>query len=185
MAPALLRGQLLQSRFAFLRQQAPGTVERVLGALPEEERLVLRGLQPDGWYPFRTLVRLDHAIADVLAGGDPRVFEELGRASARDRTELLGEHAPLVNVHAFLSRTVEAHRRFHNFGKAEYRRLSFTQGQIVYSDYEEVDPSYCLGGKGYLQGAVEMLSGGEARVVELTCQCREDRECRFDLAWQR
>jgi predicted hydrocarbon binding protein len=113
------------------------------------------------------------------------VFEELGRASARDRTELLGEHAPLVNPHAFLSGTAEAHRRFHNFGKAEYVRVSFTRGQIVYSGYEEVDPSYCLGGKGYLGGAVEMLSGGPVEVQELTCQCRGQGACRFDLRWER
>jgi predicted hydrocarbon binding protein len=129
-------------------------------------------------------VRLDRAIADVVAGGDPATFVELGRASARHRTELLGEHVALVSPHAFLSRLAEEHRRFHTFGRAEYRRLGFRRGQIAFSEYPEVDPAYCLTGTGYLQGAVEMLSGGPAQVRELTCQCRGEAACLYDLRWE-
>lgn len=186
MDPPRLKGQLLQSRFEYVRgQHGPRALQRVLQALPAAERERLRDLSREAWYPFRTLVLLDRAIADTLAPGDDGIFVELGRASARHRTEWLGEHAPLVSVHAFLSRAADEHRRFHTFGQGAYRRLGFTQGQIAFSEYPEVEPTYCLGARGYFMGAVELLSGGPARVEELTCQCRGQPACRYDVRWTR
>src|SRR5262245_43426986 len=115
MAPGQLRGQLLQSRLEYVRaKQGAAGVERVLQALPDEDRARLSGLSRDGWCPFQTMMRLDRAIAAALGEGD-RTIVDLGRASARHRTELLGEHAPLVSVHAFFSRLADEHRRFHTF----------------------------------------------------------------------
>jgi predicted hydrocarbon binding protein len=141
-------------------------------------------LSRDAWCPFATLMRLDRAIAETVGQGDERVYVELGRASALHRTELLGEHVTLVNVHAYLSRLAEEHRRFHTFGRAEYKRLGFRRGQIAYSEYPELDPVYCLSGLGYLTAAIEQLSGAPARVEEVTCQCKGHRECCFDLRWE-
>jgi hypothetical protein len=184
MTPASLRGQLLQSRLEFVRaEHGPAAVERVLHALPEEERARLAGLAREGWYPFRSLTLLDRAIADTLGGGDQTIVD-LGRASARHRTELLGEHAALVSAHGFLARLAEEHRRFHTFGRADYRRLGFQHGQISYSEYPEIDPVYCLSGIGYMMGAVEQLTGAAVRVAELTCQCRQDPACCFDVTWE-
>jgi len=163
--PPLLKAQLVLARLEYLGSgPGPETLERVLHALPAEEQQRLRGLSREGWVPFRTLVVLDHAIAAVLAPGDDSIYETLGRASARHRTEWLGEHAPLVSVHGFLSRVAEEHRRFHTFGRAEYQRLGFRHGQIAFFEFPEVDASYCLSGAGYLAGAIEMLGGAGPRV---------------------
>jgi hypothetical protein len=183
MTPGSLRGQLLQSRLEYVRvEHGPAAVERVLRALPEEERARLAGLDREAWYPFRSLMQLDRAIAATLGGGDATIVE-LGRASARHRTERLGEHAPLVSAHGFLSRMAEDHRRFHTFGRAEYRRLGFRHGQISYFEYPENDPVYCLSGIGYMMGAVEQLTGAAVRVEELTCQCRREPACCYDVKW--
>ena len=185
MTPGQLRGQLLLSRLEYVRaEHGPAAVERVLRALPEEERARLGGLTRDAWYPFRSLTQLDRAIVSTLGQGDDRLLVELGRASARHRTELLGEHATLVSAHAFLARLAEEHRRFHTYGRAEYRRLGFRHGRISYFDYPETDPVYCLSGLGYIMGAVEQLSGAPARVEEISCQCRQDPSCCFDVTWE-
>jgi uncharacterized protein (TIGR02265 family) len=185
MTPGQLKGQLLLSRLDYVRtQHGPAAVERVMRALPDEERARVAGLSRDAWCPFRTLMRLDRAIADTVGAGDERIFVELGRASALHRTELLGEHVTLVSVHGFLSRMAEEHRRFHTFGRAEYRRLGFRHGEISFSEYPEVDPAYCLSGIGYLRAAIEQLAGAAAAVEEVTCQCRGQRECCYDLRWE-
>jgi hypothetical protein len=184
MPPGHLKGQLLQSRLEYVRaQHGPPALEKVLQALPPEERARLAGLSRDGWYPFRSLMLIDRAIAQSL-GQDDRIFVDLGRASARDRTEILGEHAPLVSVHGFLSRMADEHRRFHTFGRAEYQRVGFRHGQISFSEYPEIDPAYCLSGTGYLMAAVEQLSGADARVEEKTCQCRGQPACCYDVRWE-
>jgi len=184
MPPGQLKGQLLQSRLEYVRaQHGTAVLERVLQALPDEERARLGALSRDGWFPFRSLTLVDRAIADTLGQGD-RIVVDLGRASARDRTELLGEHVALVSVHGFLSRLAEEHRRFHTFGRAEYLRLGFRHGQIAFFEYPETDPVYCLSGSGYIMGAVEQLSGAAARVEELTCQCKGEPACRYDVRWE-
>ena len=183
--PPLLKAQLLLARLEYLASgYGPEVRERVLRLLDPEDRERLGRLPRDAWVPFRTLVRLDHAIRTVVSPGSDAVFETLGRASARHRTEWLGEHAALVSVHGFLSRVADEHGRFHTFGRAEYRRLGFRHGQIVFYDYPEVDISYCLSAAGYLAGAIEMLGASRPRVEEATCQCRGHDSCLFDLHWE-
>jgi hypothetical protein len=182
--PPQLKAQLLLARLEYLGSlTGPEVKARVLRCLPEEERERLRQLSGEAWVPFRLLMSLDHAIRSVLAPGDDTLFVELGRASARQRTEWLGEHAPLVSVHGFLSRVAEEHRRFHTFGRAEYQRLGFRHGQIAFYEFPEVDPAYCLSASGYLTAAIEMLGGARARVQEVICQCRGQGACRYDLRW--
>ncbi len=186
MGVARVRGQLLQARLDYLRE-AHGSAElaRVLGALHASDRECLRALTREGWFPFELLIRLDHVLARLLGNGEARFFEELGRASARHRTEWLGEHAALVNVHAFLSRVADEHHRFHDFGRAAYRRSGFTSGELSFWDYPLVDASFCAASRGYFLGVLELLTGHAARVEEVTCQCHGARACTYHLRWRR
>jgi predicted hydrocarbon binding protein len=184
--PAQVKGQLLIARFDYLREAHDmHAVARVLDSLSPEDRDRVRGLVRDRWYPFALLLRLDHALVQVIAGGDQAFFEELGRASARHRTEWLGEHAALVNVHAFLSRVADEHRRFHDFGRAAYRRTGFHSSDMTFCEYPELDPAFCLASRGYFLGVLELLLGRPGEVHEVACQCAGDPACVFRLDWRR
>ena len=179
-----MKGQIFLARLEYLRDShgAEG-LQRVLAALQAEDRDRLTAVGRETWYPFAMLMRLDKAIAGVLAPGDPTIYERLGAASSRHRTEWLGEHARLVNVHGFLSRVADEHRRFHTFGKALYHRTGFTEGEIAYSECPEVDLVWCSASRGYFRGAIEFLTGGPVAVDERKCQCRSDEACVFKLRW--
>jgi len=179
-----LRGQLLLARIDYLREAHGETaMAAVLARLTENERQDLAQVARDGWYHFGLLVSLDRAIAAVIAPGDPRIFERLGEASARHRTEWLGPHVSLVSPHSFLSRVAEEHRRFHTFGRAAYRRLGFGAAELAFSEYPQLDESYCLSARGYIKGSVETLTGGAASVEERECQRRGDPACVFSIRW--
>jgi hypothetical protein len=179
-----MSGQIFLARLEYLREHHGSEgLQRVLAALTAEDRSCLSGADREAWYPFAMLMRLDRAIAGVLAPGDPAIYERLGEASSRHRTEWLGEHARLVSVHGFLSRVADEHRRFHTFGKAVYQRTGFTEGEISYSDYPEVDEIWCRASCGYFRGAIELLTGGPARVQERQCQCRGHEACIFNMNW--
>jgi hypothetical protein len=137
------------------------------------------------WYPFSALALLDAAIARLETPAQPDIFERLGSASARHRTEWLGEHARLFSVHGFLSRVADEHRRFHSFGHAAYRRTGFTEGEIAFSGYPEAYESFCRSSQGYFRAAVELLAGGPVDVVERSCQCRAQPACVFHIRWKR
>jgi len=179
-----LHGQIVVARFEYLkREHGTSAIARVLEALPAEDRSALGGVDRNTWYPFGTLIRLDRAIAAVVGKGDPLIYERLGEASAQARTLWLGEHAALVNVHGFLARMAEEHRRFHNFGHAEYRRINFSVGEIAFSDYPENDPIYCLSAKGYMRRSIEYLTGGAVGAEERYCQNKRDVACVWSLRW--
>jgi len=152
-------------------------------ALGEADRDALRGLDRRGWYPFGALVRLDRTIARLTAPGDDDVYERIGRWSARHRTESLEPHARLHSVHGFLSRLADQHPRLHNFGEAAYVRHGFGEGRLAFSQYPEIDGSFCRASLGYLRGAVEMVSGHAAMVEERTCQGRGQPACAYWISW--
>jgi uncharacterized protein (TIGR02265 family) len=179
-----VRGQLFQARFEYLRREhGAAMIGTVLEALEEADRAAIKGLEREGWYPFRTLVRLDRAIARLTAPADEGIYERLGSASARHRTEWLGADVRLFSVHGFLSRAAEDHGRFHSFGEAAYRRGGFTEGDIAFSAYPETDEAFCRASAGYLRAAVEFLTAGPAAVEERSCQCRGDSACHFWIRW--
>ncbi|MBI3932950.1 MAG: hypothetical protein HY317_06010 [Acidobacteria bacterium] len=179
-----LSGQMFVARLEFLRREhGAAAINRVLAALAPDDRERLKGLEREGWYPFGLLVRFDRTVARELRPGDPSIFERLGAASSVVRNEWLGEHTSLVNPHAFLSRVAEEHRRFHTFGRGEYRRTGFNEGELAFREYPEVDEIYCRGARGYLRAAVALLTGAAVVVEEQECQCRGDASCLFRIRW--
>jgi len=179
-----LRGQLFLACLGYIKDQhgADG-LQAVLADLGESDGALIRAVERDGWYPFGALNRLAESAARVVASGDQSIFERLGAASARDRTEWLGPDARLYSVHGFLSRVAEEHRRFHDFGEAVYFRGGFHDGALAFSAYPEVHPSFCRASVGYFRSAVEFLTGGPVAVEETECQCRRDPACRFFIRW--
>jgi hypothetical protein len=179
-----LRGLVFLARFEYVRREhGPGMVEAVMQALDPSDRGALRGVDRREWYPFGTLVRLDQAIARITAPGDDAIYERIGRACARHRTEWLGPDARFHSIHGFLSRLADQHPRLHSFGEAVYRRHGFRDGTIAFSKYPELDEAFCRATLGYLRGAVERLSGAPVAVLERSCQCRRDESCQFWISW--
>lgn len=179
-----VRGQILLARFEYVKEQfGPESVETVMSALPTEHAALLRGVDREQWYPFATLIALDQAIATTVHAGDALVFETLGLASARHRTEWLGEHARLVSVHTFLSRVADEHSSFHTFGHSSYHRTGFSEGEIAFSEYPESYASWCQSARGYFKGAIECLTGDTGEVDEISCQGRGDSACVFRARW--
>jgi hypothetical protein len=184
MEPPRLRGQLFLASLKYVQEHhGVEGLQAVLADLGEEDRALLRAVERDGWYPFATLNRLAESAARTVASGDTSIYERLGAASARDRTEWLGPDARLYNVHGFLSRVAEEHHHFHDFGAAAYTRGGFHDGALAFSAYPEVHPSFCRASVGFFRSAVEFLTGGPAAVEETTCQCRKDPACRFFIRW--
>ena len=179
-----LKGGFFLVRFDYVREYyGYEALAELMAALPERERVLLEPLDKDNWYPFRSLNALDRLIAELLAPNDPGLFERLGAMSARHRAVLLGPHARLVNVHAFLSRLAEEHAEQHDFGRMTYRRLGFNEGEVRAFDFPESDEVFCRGSRGFLRAAVELLTGGPVELREGMCQCRRQPSCLYRLSW--
>lgn len=179
-----VNGLIVVARFEYLEEDhGADSVRRVLESLPPEERARLAGADRDTSYPFSTLMVLDRTIAAVLTELGESVYDRLGETVAQLHNQWLGEHKALVSPHAFLSRLAEDHRRLFSFGRASYRRIGFTEGELSYRDYPEIDPIYCRSGRAFLRASIEILQGPGVRVDETQCQCRGDAACVYALKW--
>src|SRR5262245_19375087 len=179
-----LAGQIFLSRIEYIRQfYGPDSVGSVLDTLSQTDRAVLRAAHEQGWYPFGILVRLDHAIAQVLAPNDTRIFERLGADLFRHRTRWLVEWSRAVSPHHFLVRVADEHHRFHSFGRASYCRTGHSAGELAFFGYPELDESFCRSSLGYLRRAVEFLTERPVEVAERLCQLRGDAACAYGLDW--
>ena len=179
-----LAGQIFLSRMEYIRQfYGPEAVGSVLETLSEADRTLLRAAHEQGWYPFGTLVRLDHAIARILAPNDARIFERLGADLFRHRTRWLVERSRSDSPHHFLLRVADEHRRFHSFGRASYCRTGQNAGELAFFAYPELDESFCRSSLGYLRRAIEFLTEQPIVIAERLCQLRGDAACAYGLEW--
>src|SRR5688572_28810306 len=175
-----VQGSLIRSRILYVHvNHGAGPLKTVMAVLPENVREQLKTIFIGEWYPLSVLVMLDWAIAKELAGGNARVYEELGVFSAD--VNLSGAYEPLVHqdIHAFLQLTAVLHKAYQDFGEAQYLRLGDT-GALLQFRYPQSPPeSYCKSAIGYLRHAVALCGGRQVTVRKTACARKGEPFCEF------
>jgi hypothetical protein len=182
-----IRGSALRSRKAFAEEHfGAGAWDKVLETLPESDRILLKGLLlPAGWYPFDTGERLDQAIVDVLGGGDPEVFEQIGRQSARQN--LSGVHKTFLKAgHPgdFLAQSASIYNFYYDTGSREYLPTGPKSGVIRTSGAETFSRADCLTVIGWHKEALEMCGARQVRISEIRCRANGDDVCEYAVQWE-
>jgi hypothetical protein len=160
-------------------------LERLVAALDAESANFLAHppLATD-WVPLRCLIAIDTAIASVAGGRPAEVYRALGRHSAV--VNLQGVYKAFIKEepHRFFEQQALLHRRFQNFGTASYERSGPQSGRLRIEGYENPAPVFCASGRGYFEGALEMMKvPGPIQCSEVLCQCSGDPQCLFHLGW--
>jgi hypothetical protein len=180
-----VQGSLLKSRLLYIHvNHGAGAIKRVLNTLAEPVRDQLsKPIYIGEWYPLSVLVMLDRAIAEVLEGGNTKIYEDLGVFSAD--VNLSGAYEPLVHqdVHAFLQLTAVLHKAYQDFGEAQYIRLGDMAALLQFRYPQPPPESYCKSAIGYLRRAVELSSGHKVTVRKTACHRKGDPFCEFRIEW--
>jgi uncharacterized protein (TIGR02265 family) len=181
-----VKGTLLIARMKFLRGQ--GHISDVLVKLSHADQEVLQGiLLPSTWYPNDLLMRLEAAMTAVIARGDrTRVFSEMGRFSAQANLGPGGVQRPYVregDPHHLLERVPRMYVAQHTEGRRTYERTGDRSATIRTHDSDVTPPDDCLMVTGWLQRAIELSGGNDARVVETRCRARGDSFCEYRCSW--
>jgi uncharacterized protein (TIGR02265 family) len=181
-----IKGNVLLARLRFLRERGGEPLLRqILQRLSPGDRAVLGGiLLPVSWYPLELNLRLDQAIADVLAGGSrDKIFLEMGRASAD--ANLTGVHRFFVkpgNPHYLLSHAPQIYRFYYAVGHRTYEKTG--EGAVLRTyEAEDVTATDCLTVVGWHERAIELSGGKGVRVVEALCRARGDAICEYRCSW--
>ncbi len=181
-----VKGNIIKSRIAFVKERfGQPAWEQVLAALPEEDRRRLATpAMSVAWYEFELGDRLDKAIVTVLGKGDTKVFEEMGRASAREN--LTGVHSSFLeprDPQKFMAKAPLIYRFYYDTGQRVWQPTGPTSGTLTTSGSETFSTADCATVVGWYQEALKMLGARNVSVVEETCCARGADACRYRVSW--
>lgn len=181
-----VKGSVLKSRLQFVEDHAgKDGVQRVLAALPDDDRKALAMLLTAQWYPFVLGRRLDDAIVATLGGGRDDFFERLGEASAEKN--LATVHRNFLtdgDAHAFLGKAGTIYRMYYGAGRREYERTGERSGVLVTYDAETFSAPDCRTIVGWYRRALQLCGVDGARVRETECRAAGGAVCRYEVTWQ-
>ncbi len=177
---------VIKTRIAFVREHfGEEGWERVLGALPPEDQHELRGIIAGvGWLPFETGARLDAAIVEVLAGGDPGVFEAIGAKSARENLRTV--HRPFLaqgHPQKFLEKADSIYKYYYDTGRRTFESVSETEGVLTTHDAETFSAVDCLTVIGWYKEALKMCGAVSVEMTEEECRAKGGAVCRYRIRW--
>ena len=180
-----VKGNVIKTRIAFVKERfGEAAWEKVLAALPEGDRQPLRSVVGVGWFEFELGDRLDKAIVAVLGGGNTRIFEDMGRASARDN--LAGPHSSFLqprDPQKFMAKTPVIYRFYYDTGQRTWEAKGPTSGVLTTTGNEGFSTVDCATVVGWYREALAMLGAQNVSIVETTCCARGDDACRYQVSW--
>jgi predicted hydrocarbon binding protein len=168
---------------AFVRARGGAdAVAHVLARLGAEDRAALeRAIAPDEWYPFQMNDRLDASIAHEFGIGN-KVYRALGARSASDALAS-ASYVEAQDPHALLRHLTEIHRQYKDSGHMTYERVDDSSAIVRTFDCASYSASDCLTNLGWIEKAIELCGGKNARAAESECRARGQRMCEYVCRW--
>ena len=182
-----VKGNILKARIAFVEERFGSQGwSRVLESLgPEDQKILGGSILNLSWYPFDCSTRLDEAIVKVLGGGNTRLFEEMGKASAKEN--LTGVHSNLVapgDPQAFMRKAQVIYQFYYDTGYRTYEETGPTSGVMTTYEAKTFSTADCSTVIGWYREALAMCGAKDVQVVEDTCRARGGDFCRYKVSWR-
>jgi len=180
-----VKGNILKARIAFVKERfGEPAWDRVVRTLAPEDRQQLSGVVNVAWYPFDLGRRLDDAIVAVLGGGMTTVFEEMGRASAREN--LTTVHRSFLEPRdpaTFMQKAPMIYRFYYDTGHRTWEPTGPTSGLMTTHEADTHSVPDCATVVGWYKEALAMLGAKDVFIVEEACRARGDEACRYRVSW--
>ena len=181
-----IKGLVIQARKEFVDDNfGRGAWEKVLEALPPEERDMLKNLILTAkWYPFELGERLDRAIVNVLGGGKEKFFEDIGAKSAqRSLTKVHKSFLTPGDPQTFLGKTGIIYNFYYDTGRREYTPAGPDSGVMTTYDAKTFSVPDCLTVIGWHKEALRMCGARNVEIVEEECRAKGGSCCRYRIKW--
>lgn len=182
---AAIKGTMLKAHLAWAGEKI-GKPAEVLTPLLDAATMpfVTRAILATEWVPFRSLVRIDEAIAKKAGGPAEATYRELGRSSARLNLEGGYKSFIATEPHRFFEKSALLHERFQNFGRSSYEKTGERCGRVSLLEYPVFSPVFCSTAIGYYEEALLLMKApGPIQVSESSCSCEGGAACVFALSW--
>lgn len=180
-----VKGTIVRSHLEWARQKLGDACAKDIAARLDGESAALLGdgILESQWIPFRALVAIDRAIAELAGGNPAQVWEELGRYSARSNLTTTYKAFARSGPESFLRHEARQRLQFLDFGQAQVESSLPRRFRVIISDAKCFSPVFCHSALGYYRQALELMGVPDVKVTHPQCQCRGDRHCLFEIAW--
>ena len=180
-----VKGNIVKARIGFVKERfGEAGWQKVLASLSEEDGTALKSVTNVAWYDFDLGARLDKAIVSALAGGDRHVFEEMGRASAREN--LTGVHATFLqprDPQKFMAKAPLIYNFYYDKGRRTWEPTGPTSGIMTTFGSETFSAADCATVVGWHREALAMVGAKNVQIVEEACRARGDEVCSYKVSW--
>ncbi len=181
-----VKGNIIRSRIGFVKERfGEAAWKQVLAALPASDQQQLSSLAMSvAWYDFELGDRLDKAVVQVVGGGNTRIFEDMGRASAREN--LTGVHSSFLeprDPQKFMAKAPLIYRFYYDTGQRVWQPTGPTSGTLTTTGSETFSTADCATVVGWYQEALKMLGARNVAIVEETCCAQGADACRYRVSW--
>jgi hypothetical protein len=183
---AKFKGSVYESTRAFVQQEfGVEGVQRILSALPADDRELLSSVTAIAWIPVEPVLRFQQELERLYGTGDRSLCERAGRFSAGwSMNSVLKMFVRLRTPHWLLDKGASVWNRYHDSGRWELdpQMALRISGRLVGFDVR--DPLFCARLRGWLTGVVELTGGTGAETTEPRCACRGHDHCAFVMTWK-
>ncbi len=180
-----VKGNVIKSRLTFVTNSfGDAGLQRVLACLTDNDRKALKTVTNVAWYDFDLGARLDKAIVSAVGGGNMRVFEDMGRASAKEN--LTTVHATFLqprDPQKFMAKAPLIYSFYYDKGRRTWEPTGPTSGVLTTYDSETFSTADCATVIGWHKEALGMLGARNVQVTEEACRARGDQSCRYKISW--
>jgi uncharacterized protein (TIGR02265 family) len=180
-----VKGNIVKARIGFVRERfGEAGWQKVLAALPARDQEQLKSAMNVAWYDFELSDRLDKAIVTALGGGDTRLFEEMGRASAREN--LTTVHTGFLHPadpQKFMAKAPSVYAFYYDKGRRTWEPTGPNSGVMTTYDAETFSAADCATVVGWYKEGLSMVGARNVRIVEDQCRARGAPVCRYQVSW--
>lgn len=162
--------------------------ERARAVLPESLHSYLDArIQESAWYPEEELLGLMRAVARLLEGAGPRVYEEMGRQTALAHMEGDGIYKHLLadgDPMALARRALAIWASLHDTGRFRLEVEGPGRARIELSEFGYPSTELCRVTTGYMNEVFRLSGLEEPQVRKSGCVVTGEPLCTWDCSWR-
>jgi hypothetical protein len=158
--------------------------ERVLAALAEPDRAVMRALTPTGWFDLGAQHRLLRCIDDTLGKSDGALVPEIGRYEAdQDLSTVHRLFVRFTSPAYVLEKSGEYWRRFYDTGNWKIERGDGKSATGWLLDFPPTDDEFCRYLVAYMLRMFQLAGARTGNIEHPECRARGGHACVFVGRW--
>ncbi len=183
---AQVKGTAVLSSLRYVRERfGEEALAGVLSALPAQDCATLRGLLlASSWYPMSTLLRFMQEVERQLGPRDPKVLQNMGRASCDEG--LRGIYKIFLKVGSpgyIIDRAARVLSNYYDTGELVVVERDERHVAVELRGLEGSERQFCERIYGWMQRTLELTGVRNLRSAHSRCLHRGDPVCRFEGTW--